>query len=716
MGIHGIHMLTADEALNIQLGALGYDEVDFTEHLTNGATVASSEWGVVNDLKTADGAVSLTVSDTTDSTLANFFTGELLDALQILTPVANRVMTDNQNQWTSHDLTTFSDAGSWLRTDANDAGMYFKLATQYAPMTAGEEYKMVVKTNAQTWQGTGWYVQDYGGRALFSVLSDPGTSGQEETFTAPDGTSGGFRFVAISSNTDVFYWDNFTLVNTAADAVAIGLVFKVGGTGDTTDNALAAAKGSAVANNDLFVVTSITGTGEVVYIGNAIGSYAWSSNQRSTLLQTLSDRASAGLNSKGRNSKDYRLSYTIATISQVSKNINTCTNGDYGTFDGASATGFHAISSGAATHEGGTADEISVVSGQVYEVSFTLALTSGTAPTIGMLDALNGSTLATETSQTSIPGSNVITFTASSTGTGVIQFQNTSTATEYTVSSLDVYLVSHVPDGDFALTLEQFGGDTEIIASASDRAFVSPNNWANVNVDAYDEDGDLTITADTIGQYCTLPVAKAPMTAEKFYELTFDVANLTSTWTVRDFTGTQTFGTISAEGTSQTINFRMESGLTGGFRIVAVGATSSMDFDNASLKEIDSKGNAVNATITLPHSSGAQVVYFKSNHNASTSPFTIVGTSTTATKGVLGISSISLFRCCDNAKNPDGVSWWKIRAFQDTATFSATSINGDDLSSDALTEHNTIEGAWSRIIGTAGIILAYRVPYRSSDT
>ena len=296
-------------------GSSGVDEVEAGEHLTNGSTVASSEWSVTNDLKTSDGAVSLTVTDEADANLAAFFAGELLDALQILTPLANRVMTDNQNNWASHDLTTFSDAGSWLRTDANTAGLYFKLATQYAPMTAGAEYKMTVKTNSQTWQGAlGWEVQDYGGRTLFTVSVDPGTSGQVSTFTAPSGTSGGFRFVALSNNTDVFYWDNFELVNTAADAIAVGLVFKVTGTGDTTDNALAAAKGSAVANKDLFVVTDIS-TETVLYIGNDLGSYAFATGNgsaTSTLVQTASDRTSAGSNAKGKALKEYKLTYTVA--------------------------------------------------------------------------------------------------------------------------------------------------------------------------------------------------------------------------------------------------------------------------------------------------------------------------------------------------------------------------------------------------------------------
>lgn len=49
---------------------------------------------------------------------------------------------------------------------------------------------------------------------------------------------------------------------------AVGNIFKVAGTGDTLDNALAGAKGSAVADEDVFIVTNIV-TEAVVYLGAA---------------------------------------------------------------------------------------------------------------------------------------------------------------------------------------------------------------------------------------------------------------------------------------------------------------------------------------------------------------------------------------------------------------------------------------------------------------
>lgn len=56
-------------------------------------------------------------------------------------------------------------------------------------------------------------------------------------------------------------------VDAAQDrAVVVGDVFRVNGTGDTTDNALSAAKGSGITAGDVFVITN-TGTPAVSYLG-----------------------------------------------------------------------------------------------------------------------------------------------------------------------------------------------------------------------------------------------------------------------------------------------------------------------------------------------------------------------------------------------------------------------------------------------------------------
>jgi len=133
---------------------------------------------------------------------------------------------------------------------------------------------------------------------------------------------------------------------------------------------------------------------------------------------------------------------------------------------------------------------------------------------------------------------------------------------------------------------DKWGSQTEVMPNQVDRDFSGASAWANVDINAYNETTDLTITASAAAQYCTLVAASAPMVYGKKYRLTFDVANLVSTWTIKDFAGTITIGTVSVTG-AQSMEFENTgAAVTGGFRIIAVGTTSSGDFDNFSLKEI----------------------------------------------------------------------------------------------------------------------------------
>ncbi len=130
---------------------------------------------------------------------------------------------------------------------------------------------------------------------------------------------------------------------------------------------------------------------------------------------------------------------------------------------------------------------------------------------------------------------------------------------------------------------DKWGSQVSII-TGNDSTFAGASNWANVDINAYDETDDLTITASAVGQYCTLPVANATMVSGKKYRLVYDVANLVSTWTIKDFGGTQTIDTIDAVGTGQSIEFTAST--SGGLRIVADAADSSADIDNVYLYEI----------------------------------------------------------------------------------------------------------------------------------
>ena len=121
----------------------------------------------------------------------------------------------------------------------------------------------------------------------------------------------------------------------------------------------------------------------------------------------------------------------------------------------------------------------------------------------------------------------------------------------------------------------------ELMPNLVDRDFSGASAWTDVDWNAYDETGDLTLTATAAGQYCTLAVASAPTVIGQKYKMNVDVANLVGTIIVQDFTGAQVLGTISAEGLQGVIEFTAET--TGGFRIVAGTDTASVDLDNFSL-------------------------------------------------------------------------------------------------------------------------------------
>ncbi len=136
-----------------------------------------------------------------------------------------------------------------------------------------------------------------------------------------------------------------------------------------------------------------------------------------------------------------------------------------------------------------------------------------------------------------------------------------------------------------------FGGDTdidtrfnlELMPNEADRIILSDASaWTNVDLNAFDSDGNLTMTSNAADQYCTLAVLNAPTEIGKTYKLLYDLANIVATWTVKDFTGVQTLGTIIADATQGAITWLAET--TGGFRIVAVSDASSGDFDNFKLQ------------------------------------------------------------------------------------------------------------------------------------
>jgi hypothetical protein len=141
----------------------------------------------------------------------------------------------------------------------------------------------------------------------------------------------------------------------------------------------------------------------------------------------------------------------------------------------------------------------------------------------------------------------------------------------------------------FAIFTTDFGAsidpwtETELMPNAVDRTLSGASAWSNVDLNAYDETGDLSLTVSAIGQYCTCPVASAPTTAAKKYRLTFDVTGLTGTWTVKSFSGVQTYGTVTASGAQE---IQWTATTTGGIRLVSNENNSAGTFDNFSLAQI----------------------------------------------------------------------------------------------------------------------------------
>ena len=142
-------------------------------------------------------------------------------------------------------------------------------------------------------------------------------------------------------------------------------------------------------------------------------------------------------------------------------NTSNCVNSaavPYNTFDGASATGFHVVNTDASAKAAGTADQIPLVSGVLFKKTFTITLTSGTAPAISYRDALGGGSIYGGAIWNSAAGANTRYSCINGTTTGVVQFQNTAAA-EWAVSNLSVTQVL-TPSATGATITSTRGGAT----------------------------------------------------------------------------------------------------------------------------------------------------------------------------------------------------------------------------------------------------------------
>ncbi len=115
-------------------------------------------------------------------------------------------------------------------------------------------------------------------------------------------------------------------------------------------------------------------------------------------------------------------------------NVSNCVNSSYDTFDGVSATGFHAVSLGGATKRGGSADEIAVAIGELWKISISISVASGAVGGVAFRNTYGGTYLGAAFSPPmTSTGARYTTATVSA--TGVIDVSCTIAA-EFTVSNL----------------------------------------------------------------------------------------------------------------------------------------------------------------------------------------------------------------------------------------------------------------------------------------
>ena len=141
-------------------------------------------------------------------------------------------------------------------------------------------------------------------------------------------------------------------------------------------------------------------------------------------------------------------------------NVSNCINSvgySYATFDGASASGFHAVGSGA-TSSGGTAKEIAYSSGGLYKVVYTYTKTSGgnvySAPA-----QENHLTVIGATTTKSVSGSAVGYTVVTATVTNGTWKWSTASAVEFAISDLVIKQVL-TPSATGATITSTRGGTT----------------------------------------------------------------------------------------------------------------------------------------------------------------------------------------------------------------------------------------------------------------
>lgn len=128
--------------------------------------------------------------------------------------------------------------------------------------------------------------------------------------------------------------------------------------------------------------------------------------------------------------------------SNVAQNVSTMVNNNYDSTANETANGIDAVktTTGTGQFECGSVDEIVLVAGKQYLLTFTEVLASGVAPTVDLKASLGGATATVEGGQVSAAGANSFVFTALTSQTVVIQFASLNAdVSNYQMTLIDVH-------------------------------------------------------------------------------------------------------------------------------------------------------------------------------------------------------------------------------------------------------------------------------------
>ena len=266
-------------------------------------------------------------------------------------------------------------------------------------------------------------------------------------------------------------------------------------------------------------------------------------------------------------------------------NVSTLVSLSYTTFVptiGNESTGFTATSDGLGNDFGGTADEINIVNGNMYLIEFDLTLNSGILPNECALRP-DGSSSPISRIIIPVEGNNSFYLTATSTTTGLFNFRNSSSITNYTVSNLSVKQVTGYPSPSvtyptdaYLFTATATDGSIKLTTDLASAAY--NNSWYVKRatgtgvvslIDASDTDIEIAVTggwqrfdANATGTQCGLKLADSgdavyiafAQTSAKTYAPTFTYSGTegaTSSMLADAITGAgdaATFASVNASG------------------------------------------------------------------------------------------------------------------------------------------------------------------------